>query len=283
MSPQLFLLSAEDNGMIPVPGMPPLSLQTSEELKNALSEAIPDDDEKNAEEKAAQNPKDLDIADYNEVIAGSIERFLRSLFGSFAVSGTTYYMESEGTLFRWKLGTLEWVDTGLVDEGPSIDSFEELADYAVIHASLAVSGKTVYVAKRDGHLFQSFDEGDNWNDVTATLPFSFSHFKAVKFAGSTIYVATDAGVAYSNDGTHWHAATDLEGTPIVIERFAVDGTTLYGTSERRVYQVNENSGMWRQVAPEIPTPITSLAVDGNMLYVGTDGSGVLRFTLDESK
>ena len=283
MSPQLFLLSAEDNRMIPVPGMPTLKSQLGEAIKNALSEVIPDDDEKNAEEKAAQNPKDLDIADYNEVIAGSIERFLRSLFGSFAVSGSTYYMESEGTLFRWKLGTMEWVDTGLVDEGPSIDSFKELADYGFIHASLAVSGKTVYVGKRDGHLFQSFDEGDNWNDVTATLPFSFAYFKAVKFAGSTIYVATDAGVAYSNDGTHWHAATDLEGTPIFIERFAVDGTTLYGTSEQRVYQVNENSGMWRQIAPEIPTPITSLAVDGNMLYVGTDGSGVLRFTLDESK
>ena len=58
---------------------------------------------------------------------------------------------------------------------------------------------------------------------------------------------------------------------------------LYGTSEQRVYQLNENFGMWQQVAPEIPMPITSLAVDGNMLYVGTDGSGVLRFTLDESK
>ena len=87
MSPQLFLLSAEDNRMIPVPGMPTLKSQLGEEIKNALSEAIPDDDEKNAEEKAAQNPKDLDIADYNEVIAGSIEKFLRSLFGSFAVSG----------------------------------------------------------------------------------------------------------------------------------------------------------------------------------------------------
>ena len=283
MSPQLFLLSAEDNGMIPVPDMPTLKPQTSEELKNAFLEAVPDDDKKNAEEKAEQNPKDLDIENYNEVIADSIAQFLQSLFGSFAVSGTTYYMESEGTLFRWKLGTMEWVDTGLVDEGPSIDSFKELADYGFIHASLAVSGKTVYIGKRDGHLFQSFDEGETWNNVTGELPFSFQHFKAVKFAGSTVYVATDAGVAYSNDGTYWHTAIDLEGTPIVIERFAVDGTTLYGTSEQRVYQVNENSGMWRQVAPEIPMPITSLAVDGNTLYVGTDGSGVLRFMLDESK
>ncbi len=296
MSSQLFFLSTEDNEVIPVPGMPILTPQTGEEIKSAFLGIIPDDVEKNTGEKAKPNPEDLDIDDYNEVIADSImenysevvtdsiEKFVRSLFGSFAVSGSTYYMECEGKLFRWKLGALEWVDTGLVDEGPSIDTFTSLADYGVIHANLAVSGKTVYVGKRDRHLFQSFDEGETWNDVTADLPFPVaSFFRGLAFAGSTIYVATDKGVAFSSDGTHWHTATDLEGTPIVIERFAVDGTTLYGTSEQRVYQLNENSGIWQQIAPEIPMPITSLAVDGNVLYVGTDGSGVLRFTLDESE
>ncbi len=281
MSPQLFLLSTEDNEVIPVPGMPILGPQIGEEIKDALSEIIPDDVEKDAEEKTEPNFKDLDVEDYNEVIANSIETFLRSLFGSFAVSGSTYYMETEGKLFRWKLGETEWVDTGLVDEGPSVDSFTSLTDYNIVHASLAVSGRTVYVGKRDGHLFQSFDEGDTWNDVTADLPFPVaSFFKSLAFAGSTIYVATDTGVTFSSDGTHWHTATDLEGTPIVIERFAVDGTMLYGTSEQRVYQLNENAGIWQQVAPEIPMPITSLTVDGNMLYVGTDGSGVLRFKLN---
>ena len=115
-----------------------------------------------------------------------------------------------------------------------------------------------------------------------TLPFSIVHFRAVTFAGPTVYVATDKGVAYSSDGTDWHATTDTEGTPIVIERFAVDGTTVYGTSEQRVYQFKENSGVWQQVTPEVPSTVTSLAVNGSVLYVGTAGSGVLRFTLDES-
>ena len=267
--------------MIPVPGMPTLKSQVGEEIKNALSGAIPDDDEKNTEENTNLNLEDLDVEDYSEGIAGSIAQFLQSLFGSFAVSGSTYYIEVEGRLFRWKPGATEWVDTGLVDEGPSIDSFTSLTDYTIVHASLAVSGKTVYVGKRDRHLFQSFDEGETWNDVTADLPFPVtSFFKSLAFAGSTIYVATDKGVAFSSDGTHWHTATDLEGTPIVIERFAVDGTTLYGASEQRVYQLNENSGIWQQVAPEITMRITSLAVDENTLYVGTEGSGVLRFKLN---
>ena len=279
MSPQLFLLSTEHNAVIPVPDMPILKLQTDAEVENAFLEIIPDDGKENAEDNTDLNLEDLDIDDYKEVVTDSIKRFLQSLLGSFAVSGSTYYMECEGKLFRWKLGAMEWVDTGLVDEGPSIDSFDSLADYGIIHANLAVSGRTVYVGKRDGHLFQSYDEGDTWNDVTADLPFPFQSFKAVAFAESTIYVATDRGVAFSSDGVHWHPATDLEGTPIVIERFAVDRTTLYGTSEQWVYQLNENSGMWQQVAPEIPMPITSLTVDGNVLYVGTDGSGVLRFKL----
>ncbi|MDE0555729.1 MAG: sigma-70 family RNA polymerase sigma factor, partial [Candidatus Poribacteria bacterium] len=199
MSPQLFLLFAEGNEVIPVPGMPILMPQTGEEIQNALLETVPDDVKKNAKEQAKPNLEDSDIGDYNEVIsdsiidnyregaADSIEKFVRSLFGSFAVSGSTYYMECEGKLFRWKLGTTEWVDTGLVDVGLSIDSFTSLADYGVIHATLAVSGKTVYVGKRDGHLFQSFDEGQTWNDITADLPFPVGSFKALAFAGSAIY------------------------------------------------------------------------------------------------
>ena len=148
----------------------------------------------------------------------------------------------------------------------------------------AVSGKTIYVGKRDGHLLQSFDEGNTWNDitaVTANLPFSVERFNAITFAGQTVYVATDKGVIRSNNGTDWHIPTDIEGTPLVVDRFAVDGTTVYGTAKRKVYQLKEDSNTWQQVTPEIPYPVNCLDIDGNTLYVGTNGRGVLRFSLDE--
>ena len=282
MSPQFFRLSAEDNRLIPVPGIPVLEMLDfnvliNERLENAFFAEIPDEGKKNAEEITKLNPED------SEIIRDIMAKHLRSLFGSFAVSGDTYYMEYEQRLFRWKLGTTEWGDTGLINEGePIIDMIDSANTPDSFPSNLAVSESTVYVGKWDGHLFQSFDEGNTWNDITSELPFSLTYFRAIAFAGPTIYVATDRGVAYSSDGTDWHATTDTEGTPIVIERFAVDGTTVYGTSEQRVYQLKENSGVWQQVAPEIPMPITSLAVEGNMLYVGTAGTGVLRFTLDES-
>ena len=147
---------------------------------------------------------------------------------------------------------------------------------------IAVSGKTVYVGKRDGHLAQSFDEGETWNDVTANLPFPVAEFKGITFAGLTVYVATNNGVAYSSDGVNWHAVTtDTEGETLVMERLVAEGMTVYGTTGQYVYELKEGSNTWKQATPEIPDAVLSFAVDGNVLYVGTASSGVLRFTLEE--
>ena len=212
---------------------------------------------------------------------------MQSFYGKFAVSGETYYVEYGQKLFRWEPGMAEWHDTRLVDETEFVfptDYSEASTSMNVLDSigfKIAVSGKTVYVGKRDGHLSQSFDKGETWNDVTADLPFSWTAFNAIAFAGSTLYVATDKGVAYSSDGTDWHTATNAEGETLVMARFAVEGTTMYGTTGQYVYQLKENASVWKQVTPEIPDTVLSFAVDGNVLYVGTSSSGVLRFTLDE--
>ena len=214
---------------------------------------------------------------------------MMSFYGDFAVSDDTYYVEYQQRLFRWKPGMTEWFDTGLKDEAEPPDlsnlysgEYAEATDlFQSLSVKLAVFGKTLYVGKRDGHLFQSFDEGDTWNDVTADLPFSVDTYNTVAFVGATVYVATDKGVAYSSDGTRWHKVTDAEGAPLVIEKFAVDGTTLYGATEQQVYEFEENSYTWKQLTPEVPSTITAFTVDDNTLYVGTLGRGVLRFPLDE--
>ena len=225
----------------------------------------------------------------NKVTTEQVSTGVPPFWGSFAVSGETYYVEYGQKLFRWEPDRTKWYDTGLIDEA----EFVFPVDYSVqastsinvrdsIGFKIAVSGKTVYVGKRDGHLSQSFDKGETWNDVTADLPFSWTAFNALTFAGLTVYVATDKGVAYSSDGTHWHAVTtDTEGETLVMERFAAEGTTVYGTTGQYVYQLKEGSDTWKQVTPEIPDSVLSFAVDGNVLYVGTASSGVLRFTLDE--
>ena len=194
--------------------------------------------------------------------------------GPFVVSDDTFYMEYHFKLFRWKPGDTEWYDTG------QEETVELTLDIAGRDLKLAVSENTVYVGKRDGHLIVSFDRGNNWIDLTPALPFAVKAFKEIMFVGPTVYVATDAGVTASDSGKNWRAITNAEETNLTMEHLAVDGTTLYGiTKNTGAYRLK--SGTWEQVVSEIPDNVTSLAVDGDTLYVGTEYNEILHFNLEE--
>ena len=184
--------------------------------------------------------------------------------GGFAVSGETLYIEYLRRLFKWKPGDAEWTNTGLVDTGEQPDSILDKG------FKLAVSGKTVYVGKRDGRLFQSFDGGDNWRDLTPSLPFRFSHFKEIIFVGSTVYVATDSGVLASQTGTHWHVVTDKIGVPVVIDKVTVDSTEVYGVGDTGVYRLNER-GKWDRLSSGISDTVASLTADNRSSTQGSWG------------
>ena len=194
--------------------------------------------------------------------------------GAFAISDDTFYMEYNFKLFRWKLGDTEWYDT------EQEETVELTLNIARRDLKLATSGNTVYVGKRDGHLVASFDKGNNWLDLTPALPFPVKVFKEIVFVGSTVYVATDAGVITSDDGKNWKSVTDSEGTNLIMEHLAVDGTTLYGVTENTgIYQLENDT--WKQIVSEIPNDVNSLAVNGDTLYVGTENSGMLHFNLEK--
>ncbi|MCY4403069.1 MAG: sigma-70 family RNA polymerase sigma factor [Candidatus Poribacteria bacterium] len=194
--------------------------------------------------------------------------------GAFAVSGDMFYMEYNYKLFRWKRGDTEWHDTGLEE------TTELTAHTAMKHLKLAISGNTVYVGKRDGHLVVSFDNGNSWTDLTPALPFPVKIFNDIVVAGSTVYVATDAGIITSDDGRNWHTVTDTEGTNLIMEHLSIDGTILYGVNNNTgIYRLE--SRLWKQIISDMPDKITSLAVDGNTLYLGTRNRGMLHYTLEE--
>ena len=196
------------------------------------------------------------------------------LRGPFAISGDIFYMEYNFKLLRWEPGETAWHDTG------QEETVELTRDIVRIPLKLAVSGDTVYVGKRDGSLVVSFDRGNKWIDLTPGLPFQVKTFKEIVVAGSTVYVAADAGTITSNDGRTWRTITNAEGTNLVMEYLAVDGTTVYGViKDTGIYRLE--SGVWEQVVSEVPDNVTSLAVDGDTLYVGTQNNGMLHFTLEE--
>ena len=232
---------------------------------------------------------------YGQDLYQDQHRLIRSgLSGAFAVSGDTFYMEYNFKLFRWKPGETGWYDTG-VEETDEILYREAMKAFEgagvpeeKIHEilstwrefTLAVSGNTIYVGKRDGHLVASFDRGNNWLNLTPALPFPVKAFKTIVFAGSTVYVATDAGVAASNDGKQWRAITNAAGTCLNMEKLVVDRDTLYGFIKNTgIYRLE--SGTWEQVVSKMPDHVESFAVAGNTVYVNTRYSDILHFNLEK--
>ena len=263
---RLYRVSADDRTFVPIQGMP---FFDSGELKRQLPQNLFVEKLQEKYSGAAQFFKHLVQADnqkQNELIR-------MGLRGAFAVSDDTFYMEYNFKLFRWKPSDTEWYDT------EQEETVELSLDMARKHLKLAASGNTVYVGKRDGHLVVSFDRGNNWLNLTPALPFPVKIFHDMVFVGSTVYVATDAGVAASSDGKQWRAITDAAGTHLIMERLAVDGTNVYGVSKSGVYRSENNT--WKEVVSEIPNSVNSLAVDGNVLYVGSQDNGMLHFNLDE--
>ena len=238
---QIFRLSANGNVLVPIQEVP------------ALEGA----------------PSTTDIMDWADKLFQ-----LEGFPGGFAVSGETFYVEYMRQLLRWKRGESKWFNTGLIDT----DKSAEKSDDSMRGFKLAVSKETVYVGKRDGSLFQSFDSGVTWKDLTANLPMRFERFNEITFAGSTVSVATDAGILTSEDGEHWRAITDTAGTHTIIDRMDVDTLTVYGVADDGVYRLN-NSDEWEQISPEVPDSVISFVINGDRLYIVTEHSGMFHVSL----
>ncbi len=196
--------------------------------------------------------------------------------GAFAVSGGTFYLEYNRKLFRWKPGGPEWKNTGLIDTGKRPN------DGSKNGFKLATLAETVYVGKRDGRLFQSLDGGNSWRDITPSLPLRFTQFKEIVFVDSTAYVATDRGILVSQTGAYWRVLTDTAGERIVIDRFAVGGTSVYGAGNAGVYRLDDRRQS-EQIFPSVPDKVLSLAVKNDTLYIVTRHHGMFQIPLAEAK
>ncbi len=216
--------------------------------------------------------KQIAQMDENYQLAYSL--MLEGLYGNFVVSGETFYMEYNYKLYRWKPGDTWWNDTG-------VEETCELTHENMSHGfKLAVLDETVYVGKRDGQLFQSFDGGENWNDITAKLPKSVEHFNQIVFDDSTIYVATDNAVFHSIDGVVWSEITNIVGDSVNIKSLVTENGVVYGANDEGIYCLNEQLGTWEQIVSDIPDVITSLVVDRDTFYIGTEHQGVLQITVE---
>ena len=305
----LYRISAEDNTIMPIESMPIFDSHKLSRFWNIGRTGALDVSDKAFIEQLKENFEGADQLFKTLTRGGTFKQeelyqqplyqdqirlIRRGISGAFAVSGDTFYVEYNFKLFRWKPGETAWYDTGVEETGELLyrDAMKAFEGAGMPEAkideilstwqgfTLAASGNTVYVGKRDGHLVASFDMGNNWLDLTPALPFPVKAFKTIVFLGSTVYVATDAGVAASSDGKQWHAMTDAAGTPLNMEQLIVDGDTLYGfTKNTGIYRLE--SGTWEQVISEMPDHVEGFAVGGNTLYVNTRYDNMFYFNLEK--
>ena len=259
---RVFRMSADGTAFIPVQGVPTF------EANILAVESLAD----------GESVQQLHLSRSHEEVDSSVEisrRRKHERIGAFAITGKTLYAEYKRQLFKWKPGDAEWKDTGLLDTGKQSEADSKCG------FRLAVSGETVYVGKRDGKLFHSQDAGNSWRDITPNLPFHFTCFKEIIFAGSTVYIATDNGVLASKTGEHWRVIAD----EAVIDRFAVDGTTpqniqIYGAGDTGVYRLDIHD-KWKRISPGVPGQVLSLVVDRDKLYIATKHRGMFHISLEK--
>ena len=201
------------------------------------------------------------------------------IFGGFAVSGNTFYIEYKQRLFILSPSQeggedATWYDTKIEDnrEITDLNSFSGYNGF-----KLDVYGDTVYVAKTDGVLLQSVDRGRTW--TTMVLPIKVESFKQILITDEAVYVATEKQALYTNDSTVWNIVTDANGQQLIIDHFAKDGNTLYAVSSSKsaqggVYRLRNEDANWQRITPVIPDKATSLTVSNGILYVGTKNSGL---------
>ena len=248
----IFRLSTDEDMLIPVPGVPVFDRKKLAYAKYHKS----------------KDQEDLRVGRLNTETA--------------AASRDTFYVECLGELFKWKLGDSEWTSTGLVD-GSHLRYGNFRKGF-----KLAVLGGTVYVGKREGKLFQSLDEGESWRDITPSLPLHFTRFNDIVFVGSTLYITTDNGVMVSQNAEQWLVLTDNTGERPIINRFAVDGSKVYGIGDAGGYRL-DTLMKWEQIFSEVPSEISALAITNDKLYSATDqvyrtkGKGLFYISLEDNQ
>jgi len=107
------------------------------------------------------------------------------------------------------------------------------------------------------------------------------YINQIVFADSTVHVATDKGVFNSKDGVTWDLLTNEAEASVILKSLATIEDCVYGANDEGIYRLQSDTDTWEQVAPEISGVVTSLVVNENMFYVGTERQGVLGFKRTE--
>jgi fibronectin type 3 domain-containing protein len=152
----------------------------------------------------------------------------------------------------------------------------------------ASNGSTVYASARGGAgVFKSTDGGATWAGAGKGL--GTAAVSALGFGAGGLYAGTyGGGLFLSTDGAAtWAVEPGVPASESILSVVVHGDGMVYAASARALYA--KINGLWRATAYTGSAPLTGLAVDpttasattsskSNVVYVSTDGAGVLKST-----
>jgi photosystem II stability/assembly factor-like uncharacterized protein len=141
---------------------------------------------------------------------------------------------------------------------------------------LAAGGTNLFAGAYDGGMFRSTDNGDTWSAADSGL--SSPWIYAIAANATNVFVSSSGSVYRSIDsGASWSVTNNppLTGAGVLI----LSGSNLYSGSLGISVSTDYGSS-WTDISPRnlVSSSVFSLAVSGDTLYAGTNGSGVFRST-----
>lgn len=143
--------------------------------------------------------------------------------------------------------------------------------------NISAKGNLVF-AERQGILYRSTNLGSNW--IQTPLP--INSINAIIINGSNVYAATDNNGVYisTDNGVTWNQSSLNNQT---VKSLAVSGNNVFaGTQTQGVYYSSNSGTNW--VLKNVGLTNLSgnaLLINGDYIYLGTNGSGVWKRPLSE--
>ncbi len=192
---------------------------------------------------------------------------LRNLTGGgcMGVVGTAFYIGTlDDGIFQWEKGSGPWA-TNLGLENHFI-------------TALSGDGETVYAAAEGDEIYRL--NGGLWQPIH-TKDMADGGMSDFRCVGSTLYAAFwNKGLFLSRDGGDSWASINEGLDEMAVTSIGADGTAVYVSTYRSVFQWGENEGQWKLIG-SLPYQVASLAVLDGFLYAGTYGGGVYKILIKE--
>jgi hypothetical protein len=186
-------------------------------------------------------------------------------------------------LFKSTNGGSTWTQTSLNAAGSSVD---------IVAVNPAQNAQVFAASHGTSGLFQSLDGGVTWTTLNTDPACGGVNTILFDASGQTMYLATTTGVCRSTDGARTWALSSVANLASVQALCfdPLDASILYAGAmpltiggSGGVFASSDGGATWAPVGSGLPAdiPVSTLAADGKaqMLYAGTQGSGVATLAL----